>query len=164
MSKFTCKNGCCSMIVSKYDYNKNILLKKNLPKNKKKAGVFVYNPDKTKVLLVQSRGKYWGPPKGTLEENEDWEICAERELKEESGISLTENECLSRLGFIKSNAYYFTLEKNNVNITLQNVDNNDANGIGWFDVLCLKEMLRENKIMVNQHCKIGLRKIFNIEV
>lgn len=164
MSRLICDNKCCNMIVAKYDYSKNILLKKNLPKNKKKAGVFVFSPDKKRILLVQSRGKYWGPPKGTVEDNEDWETCAIRELKEESGISLNETDAFKRMGFLKSNAFYFTLERNNVNLGLQDVKNNDANGIGWFNVDCLREMILHNKIMVNQHCKLGLRRIFNIDI
>jgi ADP-ribose pyrophosphatase YjhB (NUDIX family) len=163
-SKYTCSKNCCNIIISKYD-NKNNFFVKNAPKNRKKSGVFVYTSDKKKILLVQSRGKYWGPPKGTLEENEDWETCAIRELKEESGIVLKNTDVLNRFGFIKSNAYYFSLEKNDVDITLQIVNNNnDANGIGLFNINCLVEMVKNNKIVLNQHGKIGIKRIFDIDL
>jgi ADP-ribose pyrophosphatase YjhB (NUDIX family) len=164
MSKLDCENGCCTMIVSKYDCPKNLFIKKNSYKSRRKAGVFVYNIDKTKILLVQSRGKFWGPPKGTVEDDEDWEKCALRELKEESGISVYENDNFQKIGFIKSNAFYFSLEKNNPAIVLQDTINNDANGIGWFSIDCLKKMIKNNKIIVNQHCKLGLKRIFNIDI
>jgi 8-oxo-dGTP pyrophosphatase MutT (NUDIX family) len=48
------------------------------------AGGFVYTAD-DHILLIFRRGK-WDLPKGKLEENEDLETCAVREVVEETGI------------------------------------------------------------------------------
>jgi 8-oxo-dGTP pyrophosphatase MutT (NUDIX family) len=47
------------------------------------AGGFVYTSNK--VLLIFRRGK-WDLPKGKLDEGEDLETCAIREIKEETGV------------------------------------------------------------------------------
>ncbi len=48
------------------------------------AGGVVTN-DEGKVLLIFRRGK-WDLPKGKVEDNEPIELCAEREVKEETGL------------------------------------------------------------------------------
>ncbi len=48
------------------------------------AGGLVTN-DEGKVLLIFRRGK-WDLPKGKVEDNEPIELCAEREVKEETGL------------------------------------------------------------------------------
>ena len=45
--------------------------------------------------------------------------------------------------------------------TLQNhIKDNDANGIGWFNINCLNNLIQEEKINLNQHCKILIKKFF----
>jgi ADP-ribose pyrophosphatase YjhB (NUDIX family) len=48
------------------------------------AGGVVIN-DEDKILMIFRRGK-WDLPKGKLEDNEPLEVCAEREVKEETGL------------------------------------------------------------------------------
>jgi 8-oxo-dGTP pyrophosphatase MutT (NUDIX family) len=48
------------------------------------AGGLVVN-DNGEILMIFRRGK-WDLPKGKLEKNEAFEICAERETKEETGL------------------------------------------------------------------------------
>ena len=49
------------------------------------AGGVVIN-DEEKILMIFRRGK-WDLPKGKLEDDEPVELCAEREVKEETGLS-----------------------------------------------------------------------------
>lgn len=49
------------------------------------AGGVVQN-DEGQLLLIHRRGK-WDLPKGKLEDHEPLELCAEREVKEETGLS-----------------------------------------------------------------------------
>lgn len=51
----------------------------------KAGGGFVVTPDKH-ILMIHRKGK-WDLPKGKLDEGEDIEACALREVKEETGIS-----------------------------------------------------------------------------
>ena len=53
----------------------------------KAAGGFVYTGEK-EVLLIFRRGK-WDLPKGKLDEGEDLESCARREVEEETGLANT---------------------------------------------------------------------------
>lgn len=48
------------------------------------AGGVIIN-DEGKILMIFRRGK-WDLPKGKLEDNEPLELCAEREVKEETGL------------------------------------------------------------------------------
>ena len=54
------------------------------------AGGMVYTPSH-EILLIHRRGK-WDLPKGKLDEGEDLATCAEREVKEETGLHQIKNE------------------------------------------------------------------------
>ena len=41
------------------------------------------------------------------------------------------------------------------------IKDNDANGIGWFNVDCLELLIKHNKMNINQHTKILLQKFFS---
>jgi ADP-ribose pyrophosphatase YjhB (NUDIX family) len=163
MSEFFCKKGCCNYKVTKYIKPYKHKVFNNIDKKRKKAGIFLYDPFKRKILLVQSCGKLWGPPKGSLEPGEDNETCAKRELREETGIIIDELS-LNNGNYIKNNAYYYYLEFPEREIYVQNQKKNDANGVGWFGIDCIIELIKNNKLMVNQHCRIGLKKFFDIDV
>ena len=71
-----CKHKCCSLKKYKSDtcdndfnMSNSYKINNNLPKYPRKAGVLVYDPETNKVLLIESRGMYWGIPKGSLENN-----------------------------------------------------------------------------------------------
>jgi 8-oxo-dGTP diphosphatase len=51
------------------------------------VGVFLANPSEDKILLGQRKDSgLFGLPGGWLENGEEWEDCASRELKEETGL------------------------------------------------------------------------------
>lgn len=51
----------------------------------------VDNPEKYNVLIIKQRlGNNWGLPKGHCEYGEDLEMCAMREIREETGIDFRE--------------------------------------------------------------------------
>lgn len=51
-----------------------------------KAAGGVVNDDSGRVLMIFRRGK-WDLPKGKAEEHEPLELCADREVKEETGLT-----------------------------------------------------------------------------
>jgi len=154
-----CINECCTIITKPYTQQYPILYNKNSIK----GGMFIFDPFQNKILLVQSRGQLWGPPKGSLELNENIKQCAIREVKEETGLDIDE-KVLINYYTVEKKATYFYIELEEKNTQIQEFENNDASGITWIKLDCLKKMLSENKIKINKHCKVLLRKIFQIIV
>lgn len=84
--------------IVKPDFHSGILYSDNIEKLKKQfwkhftvimaAGGLVQNADGD-VLMIYRRGK-WDLPKGKMEKGEDLEICAIREVQEETGLSEVE--------------------------------------------------------------------------
>jgi 8-oxo-dGTP pyrophosphatase MutT (NUDIX family) len=164
-----CLNNCCHYMVTPYRstyYSNNI---DQIQTKIKKAGSFVYNSRDNKVLLVQSRGQMWGPPKGTLKKGEEPLECAIREVKEETGLDLDSSKFSGSM-IIRSKAQYyfmdFTVDINeSIQIQIQtHIEDNDANGIGWFHIECLNDLVKNGVIFINQHCRILIKKIFNYDI
>lgn len=109
---------------------------------KKKAGVLMTSADrnKTKILVVQSRGRLWGIPKGGIENGENEMDCAFRELYEETGIKLDKNKSDVAATIRMKNGYYFFLP-NQPKHELKLADCNDSTGVGWITKDCLKSLL-----------------------
>ena len=160
-----CSNKCCIYKIS--PYNKKLFnnFEKQIVVKVKKAGIFIYDESCKKILLVQSRGQMWGSPKGSIKDNEQPLNCAIREVKEETGIDIDEKS-LNDFIIINSKVQYYFLEMNEDNtICVQNhIIDNDANGIGWFNIECLYNLVKEGLININQHCRILIKKKFNKDI
>ena len=152
-------NGCCYLRYTPYEYEHVPYIVSSL--KLKKAGSFIFSNSRKKILLVQSRGQMWGPPKGSIQENESPLECAIREVKEETGLDITQSQFSGSM-VIKSKAlYYFIDTGEEWNVYPQSdVKDNDANGIGWFHVDCLEHWIK-NGLTINQHCRILMKKIFD---
>ena len=160
---FKCDNQCCNYKITPYKQIKwnNGDGWKSTSGKIVKAGGFIIDPSTHKILLVQSRGQLWGPPKGTIQDDESVEDCAIREVIEETGIQLNCTQFIGQPTLVKNKAMYYTVELNESNIEPQNhILDNDANGIGWFNIECLDDLIKEKKISINQHCKILIKKFF----
>lgn len=158
----SCENGCCKYEIREY---KKCSFQ---PRTKQKAGVFIYDSVTHKVLLVQSRGNLWGPPKGSLEINETYSECAIREVFEETGICLQNNDIADNNKFIFNNSHYFYCELQETPVTLDspmsNSDVNDASGIGWFRIECLIKLIKNKTININFHCRLLLEYFLKISL
>ena len=72
-----------------------------------------------------------------------------REVKEETGIDVKivrDTKCFC----LNTCAYYYYIDLSEIPVNIQkseNIEDNDANGIGWFNLDCLKELcnLKKNK-------------------
>lgn len=162
---YTCEKKCCYIEIA--NYTSNYIFR---PNGRKKAGVFIFDPEEKKVLLVQSRASLWGPPKGSveIEKGETSYECAIREVREETGLVLTAED-FSRATRIKNRALYYYAEKKAVPVTIQSGTSdvtdggvNDANGITWIKLDCLEDCVRDGKIFLNQHCKILFKKFLGL--
>jgi 8-oxo-dGTP pyrophosphatase MutT (NUDIX family) len=160
MKSFKCQNSCCTYKVHFYNRNNN-----RFNVNNKKSGCFIYDPNNTKILLVQSRGQLWGCPKGTLQDNETTEQCAIREVKEETGLDIDEKQLLESENYvINSRVHYYFIEMKEMEVFIQNQDDNDANGIGWFNIQCLYNLVKNGVININHQCRTLVKNFFNVDI
>lgn len=167
ITRFTCPKGCCNVSVSYYDPENEkkmvewIREERKQGIRRKKAGIFLYDPERKKILLVQSHGKFWGIAKGTKEENETFVECAVREVREETGIEISEYELTE---YVKvGNALYYVYPIIEREVSVQNnVENNDANGVGWFSYDCLLEFVKSGQVVLNKQCRVVAKKVLGI--
>lgn len=133
METITCKKGCCSLkIFPKLKLENS---DPHYPFEKRKAGVLVwYNNN---ILLTQSYNNCWGIPKGHMEPfDESTKVCAERELKEETGLCVKLNDS-DLYKIILDNCYVYKIQIENMDVVdLENLSNLDSTGIGWVDLEC----------------------------
>ena len=156
MQTHYCRKGCCLVQIKTYN-----IIKRYFNRNYRKAGVFIYDPNEKKVLLVQSRGHLWGPPKGSLNVDEKDTDCAIREVKEETGLNIS-CENFSDYVKIRNKAVYSYLEMDSCDIKVQdNIEDNDANGITWIKVSCLENAIIDGNIVLNHYAKIVFWKFLN---
>jgi len=152
---FNCNNNCCHFKTKEYINN----LTHIYTSNKNKAGAFLY--DKNKILLIQSRGNLWGPPKGTINPNETTQQCAVREVLEETGIDIT-SQCFDNFFKIKNTTYFYIKIKHSEVFIQNNTQDNDATGIAWVNISCLNSLILDKKIKITYHLKLILKSFNNI--
>lgn len=155
MQKYNCKKGCCQIQVKPYAHQKSFNC------SYRKAGVFIYDPKQEKVLLVQSRGHLWGPPKGTLKFEEQDRNCAIREVKEETGLDISYNDFTKAMKISKRAIFYY-IEMDACDIKVQDsIENNDANGITWIKISCLEQCIINGNIVLNHYAKLVFSYFLN---
>lgn len=160
MEKILCDKKCCTIYVKQ-----RITERKYSFTTKRKAGIFIYDPKLDKVLLVQSNGNLWGPPKGTKKYNENTKNCAKREVWEETGLNISISDC-NKILYINNHATYFYIEQPECSISLQEHPENDVTGIGWLKVSCLEDYIKNGNISLTKHSRILFeyflnKKLFN---
>tara|TARA_A100001011_G_C14039017_1_gene726951 strand:- start:28 stop:525 length:498 start_codon:yes stop_codon:yes gene_type:complete len=157
-----CLNGCCKIKISPYNTNNLKCYRNNNPQ--KKSGVFIFDKSKNKILLVQSKGNLWGIPKGTADKDEDLKNCAVREVKEETGLELN-LELLTNSINIYNKALYFYIELEECEVEIQNtIVDNDANGICWINLDCLKKLIFSKQMTLNKHTVLLLEKFIQVKI
>lgn len=155
---FVCPNKCCKLEIESYTERGE-----NTHSNFRKAGVVLYDPSTKKVLLVQSRGHLWGPPKGTLKYGESRRECAVREVKEETGLTVNAEDFTKAVN-LSNRAVYFYIETGEIEVHVQShIVGNDANGVGWISLDCLNQCIKNGNIALSKHCQIVLKRLLNVE-
>ncbi len=147
--EINCSRGCCSIFIQEYTRP----FKFHREPCRKKAGICLHDTVQNKILIVQSCGKFWGIPKGTLKPNEMFVTGAIREVKEETGLDISHTK-FTKYVQIDSATYYY-VEMNVCPVEVQD-EMQDANGISWINLDCLDELVRAKKIELNSHCKTVL--------
>lgn len=132
---------------------------------KRRAGVLVINPRRRTVLLVQSRCKFWGVPKGGIEHSETPIQCAVRELYEEANMRVAPSDL--KLIVESRTDSYFLYKSDYESGQLPPRDPlhyNDATGFAWVKFECLVKMLRAKKLVVNGSFRFILRSYFSVQI
>jgi len=151
-------NNCCLIKFFPYIGNKTKFKNKF---NNIKAGIFIYDEKQKKVLLVQSRGRLWGPPKGSKKYCETIKECAVREVREETGLSIP-IDLLTKSILVLKKCTYFYIEMDVCNVNIQHdVENNDVNSVAWIHIDCLGNFIRNGQISLTQHCRIVFKEFLN---
>ncbi|ABF82141.1 hypothetical protein MIV111R [Invertebrate iridescent virus 3] len=135
MDTIFCNKGCCSLQTIKKKKPKVCDPNERYPFEKRKAGVFVECG--SKFLLVQSYNDCWGIPKGHMEAyDHSPKTCAERELKEETGLEVKLTDAhLFRI--LLDNYYIYKISIPSVDqVDLSALPQLDSTGIGWVDMEC----------------------------
>lgn len=159
MNVIYCSKGCCYLKTSKYKEKFD-----RVYKSRYKCGIFIYDKINDKILIVQSNGKLWGIPKGTIKKYETPEECAIREVKEETGLTFLKEE-LRISTKIRNKGTYYYIEKEMEDVDIQyTTEENDVNSLGWIKPSCLIMSVKQDKMKVNKHFEILFKRFLNIDI
>ena len=53
---------------------------------------------------------------------------------------------------------------NENDVKVQDLKFNDANGIGWIKIECILNLVKEDKLKLNRHAILVLKKVLNINI
>jgi len=114
-----------------------------------RCGTVIFNKTLDKIVIILNRYSYqmgenkWGLPKGHLNKNEDFSVCAQRETKEETGLNIS-IERDSILIKISKTAYYpIILDESECVFNIS--DTYEIYKVEWMDIEKLKQMPKTNK-------------------
>lgn len=134
--------------------NNKILIRESIKKNKNKEAVIIISMTKTKkfILVVQNRTNEITSiefPSGYIEENEEVEDAAKRELQEETGYISEKIEkldtCFAQLG-IENSIIHIVLAKNCKKISSQNLGEDEYINYDTFTLKELENLIKQNYI------------------
>ena len=162
-------------IEREYDYTTNSLIVHAPNKDivySLKSGIALIDTEKEKICLVQihcydddvhtiedvSSKSKWGIPKGNVEPYEDVFQCAERELKEETGIVLS---ITADYPFIKiNNTYYFLVHANSELVTPRVQNRSEILDCAWVsyrDIGSHMNINNETKRLVKKKWNLAIK-------
>ena len=161
--KITCNKSCrCSLKCKPYDQCKRH--EDDKKKSRIKGGVlFLHRShDTCHILLVQSRGRLWGLPKGSREKGESTVECALRELKEETGIERGDSSILGSLHNRGNSTYFVISEKGDLKPSTLLIDKHDSSGVGWITIECLQVLLTCNLVRLTADCYSIIKNFLSV--
>ena len=153
MAKTNCT--CCNLLT--WDYLPTTRPYIDPKRDDRKAGgVLIYNG---RVLIVQSRGKKWGFPKGGLERGENALQCTEREVHEETSFNIRFSDDDPKVKYNDTTLYVKHLQNEppEIDMLYLKTPGNDCTGIGWIRLTCLKRLVKSQDCEVIR-LNIGVRK------
>jgi 8-oxo-dGTP pyrophosphatase MutT (NUDIX family) len=164
MAVFTCPDGCCILKMQAYERSSTRKPRIHPDTVRRKAGVLVHDSDTDRILIVQSRGHLWGPPKGTTEEGESDLNCALRELTEETGLVLGPETFQDTIKIRDRATYFYALHPEHDPEVQSHLPNNDANAVAWIKPACLERCVADGNICTTRHLRFLLGTLFDISL
>jgi 8-oxo-dGTP pyrophosphatase MutT (NUDIX family) len=111
-------------------------------KKQETAGSILFNPDRTKVLVVRSFGaKHFSFPKGKLEQNEPAWACATRETWEETGRVVTIQS--AAIPIVRKNCSLFVVDGIDDTVTTYPRTKNEIEEVQW---IFIADALRQKQL------------------
>lgn len=130
------------------------------PKNSKRCGTIIFNPDYTKIVVILNRFSYhmgenkWGLPKGRLNKGEQYISCAERETREETGLQVKINKRAIVLQIAKTSYFPFVLDET-CKDKFNPVDTHEIYKVEWMPITELQNFKKQH---TNSELKRLLKK------
>lgn len=122
----------------------------------------VNDPNKYNILIVKQRsGNNWGLPKGHCEGTEDLEVCAMREIREETGInfaqlkegidfvriySLENNNTSNKKNIKRISFFMYLLLKKGYKLKKYQQDHREIKDISWINITRLRKLCIDGHI------------------
>ena len=121
-----------------------------------KAGIMMFNKEFTKILLVKNnyhpypKCQKWGYPKGHLEKGETSNICATRELYEETGLKIN-IDSYKTVSVNNSHYYVYYADESIIN-SVQPIDTNEINDAAFHDLSTIHSLNlnREASVLIKK--------------
>lgn len=156
----TCTSGCCIFAERDWDardQEKN-LVHLDASDTVEKAGTIVFDQKTKRVVLMRSYGHKWGFPKGARDTRDtSLEICARRELYEETGMTI-QNPFVPWPAH-KGSVYFFLTTTHVDAVPPTHVPAPDSFGVAHIRVECLLAMYANKQIDLNASCKYIVRQL-----
>lgn len=130
-----------------------------------KSGVLFHDTHSERVLLIQSCGQKWGPPKGTKETTDETIVdCAIREVLEETGLRVSKDELLASQSVTIDRATYFYVQRSVCDVGPTTTTANDATGWTWIRLPCLQELVKAGKMDITSHCSKLFTRVLSYSI
>jgi 8-oxo-dGTP pyrophosphatase MutT (NUDIX family) len=119
---------------------------------RKKAGIIMTSKEFGKFLIVQSKGRLWGAPKGGIEVGETPIECACREFREETGVDADLSKVVVSTELSVNQGKYFCIH-NQIEHPVFLEDEFDSTGVGWITRQCMRDFAKRKLVKLTSDFK-----------
>lgn len=102
---------------------------KNWSKSKKRAGGLIYCKDEDEIKILIVFQTKWSLPKGQLERGETLYECASREIREETGIDISIEECNQHI--VLDNMRFYFVDASELSYELKPENSEEISEVKW---------------------------------